>query len=69
MVVSVGRTCTENLTSEWFEEWFSCNIVADLSEYSDAVMSRIPLWRIVGKPPMWQIIAWSTVKRAPQLQV
>ncbi len=32
-------------------------------------MSRISLWRIVGKPPMWQIIAWSTEKFAPQLHL
>ena len=36
---------------------------------SEAVMSRISLWQMVGKHPMWQIMAWSTVNWAPQLQV
>ena len=35
-----------------------------------AVMSRILLWRIVGKPLMWQIIAWSTTENwTPLLHV
>ena len=36
---------------------------------SEAVMSWISLWRMVGKPSIWQIMAWSTVNWAPQLQV
>ena len=34
-----------------------------------AVMSRISLWRMVGKPPVWHTMAWSMVNAAPQLQV
>ena len=34
----------------------------------EAVMSLISLWRKVGNPPMWQIIAWSVEKLLPQLQ-
>ena len=31
---------------------------------TDAVMSRISLWQIVGNPPLWQTIAWSTVNES-----
>ena len=32
-----------------------------------ADMSRISLCLMVGKPPLWHIIAWSTVNEAPQI--
>ena len=37
------------------------------SESSEAVTSRSSLCRIVGKPPLGQIMAWSVEKAVPQL--
>ena len=33
------------------------------------MISRISSWRMVGKPPVWQVMAWSMVNAAPQLHV
>ncbi len=69
MVAGAYWTGREELSSEGLGRGGSVATLWHTSVSSEAVMSRISLWRIVGKPPMWQIIAWSTEKFAPQLHL
>ena len=66
-IISVHSDIGHSLSTERLKSWFSVNM--QTSVRSVAVMSRISLRQMVGKSPMWQIIAWSTVKFAPQLHI
>ena len=63
--VCVGWSMSEWLIGEGLEEWLGCNIMISVS--SVAVISQISLWRMVGIPPIWHVIGWSTKKEVPQL--
>jgi len=51
---------------EGLEGWFSWNIVTDFSKHSGYDVANL-ITRMVGIPPMWQVIAWSTENEVPQL--
>ena len=55
--LGIGRPVREQLSRKGLEQWFNGNVMTHLGDYRDAVRSRISLWRIVGMPPIWHVIA------------
>ena len=69
-ILSIGGPVLKLLPGHGLYAWFHTNTMTDLTQLiRSAVMLRISLWRIEGKPPLAQLSACSMEKRCPQTQL